>query len=70
MIWVKGISIGLVVFVIGAVWYVISKLRPIAEHKATSVDLIRSLTIGNLWFWTGLVAALIIGILVAKKMAG
>jgi len=63
----KGGLLGLGVFVVGALGYVISKLRPIEAQKATSVDLLRWLTIGNPWFWVGLVVALTAGCLIAKR---
>lgn len=62
----KGSLLGFGLFVVGAVVYVVSKLRPIEAGKATSVDLVLFLTIRNLWFWFGLVAAIAIGCAITK----
>jgi len=66
---VKGVLLGLGVFVVGALVYLVSKLWPIEANKATSINLLRSLTIWNPWFWVGLIAALTVGCLIAKRLS-
>jgi hypothetical protein len=69
-IWIlKGVFLGLAVFFVGALGYLVSKLGPISAHKATSITLLRSLTIGNSWFWICLVAALVMGCLIARQLS-
>jgi hypothetical protein len=66
MWWTKGTLLGLGLFVVGAIVYLVVKLGPIEQHKATSFDLLLFLTIKNLWFWLGLVVAIVIGCTIAK----
>ncbi len=55
----KGISVGLGVFFIGSLIYiVIAKLAPIEEHKATGLSVITGSTVYHPWWWMALVTTL------------
>jgi hypothetical protein len=58
MWFVKGILAGSGVFVIWLIVYLFAKLRPIEATKATSVNLLLSLTASNIWFWIVLLLCL------------
>jgi len=49
--------------------YVVGKLRPLEADKATSVNLLLSLTASNLWFWVAFAAAVIAGCAVVRYLA-
>jgi len=53
----KGISAGLGIFFIGSLIFVITKQRPIEEHKATGISAIIGPTLFNPW-WLALIATL------------
>lgn len=61
MWFVKGILAGSGVFAVGFIIYLTAKLRPIEATKATSVNLLLSLTASNIWFWITLLLCLGIG---------
>jgi hypothetical protein len=61
MWFVKGILSGFGVFLIGFLVYAVSKLRPIESTKATSANLLVSLTASNVWFWVALLLCLAVG---------
>ena len=58
---VKGMLSGLGVFAIGFIIYLAAKLRPIEATKATSANLLVTLTASNIWFWIALVLCLAVG---------
>jgi len=62
---VKGIFLGLGLFVVGSLAYVINKMRPFEEHKATGISVITGATIHNPWFWIGLAVSVLVGCLIA-----
>ncbi len=58
---VKGISLAFGLFLVGALIYMVAKLRPLEATKATSVHLLLSLTLHNSLFWIALVACIVVG---------
>ncbi|HXN50440.1 MAG TPA: hypothetical protein VN943_00785 [Candidatus Acidoferrum sp.] len=66
---IKGVLLGLGVFLVGSIVYVVGKLRPLEADKATSVNLLLSLTASNLWFWVAFAAAVIAGCAVVRYLA-
>jgi hypothetical protein len=54
----KGISVGLGVFFVGTLIYVINELRPIEAQKATALSAITGPTLYNPWWWMALIAIL------------
>jgi hypothetical protein len=56
----KGILVGLGIFFIGSLVYIINKLRPIEANKATALSAITGPTLHNPWWWMVLVAILIL----------
>jgi hypothetical protein len=54
----KGISVGLGVFFIGSLIYVVNKLRPIEENKATGISAITGVTVYSPWWWIAFIATL------------
>lgn len=54
----KGLLLGFGLFFVGSLVYIVNKMRPIEAHKATSGNLLLSLTVWNLWYWIVFVATL------------
>jgi hypothetical protein len=61
----KGIGTGLVLFFVETVVYLFAKLQPIEQSKATSVSLLKYLTVSNPYFWAVFFASLALGLFVA-----
>jgi hypothetical protein len=66
----KGFLIGVVMFVVGAIVYMVLALRADAQHseaRAVGLGVISYMTIYNPYFWASLVAALVIGCAVVQS---
>jgi len=61
MLILKGSLFGLAIFVVGTIAYVVLTLQRESNAGATSLNLIRYLTIYNPYFWAAFVACLVIG---------
>lgn len=64
----KGTLIGLAVFFIGSVVFVVNNLRPIERDKMTGISAITGPTIHNPWFWAAFVATIILSCVCVKLL--
>ena len=60
MFLLKGVSLGFAIFVVGTLAYMLIALQR-SSAGATSLNVIRYLTIYNPYFWAALVACLVLG---------
>jgi hypothetical protein len=59
--WVlKGIALGLGIFLFGTIIYVGNKMRPFEANKATGLSTITGPTWHNVWWWVALALTLAI----------
>jgi hypothetical protein len=66
---VKGTALGLSLFFVGAVVYIVLALRAESQHSnaaAVGLNVIKYMTIYNFYFWASFVAALVIGLAIVK----
>src|SRR6267143_4778776 len=54
----KGISLGLGLFFVGSIVYIVNALRPIEANKATGISVLLALTVWNPWYWVAFVSTL------------
>jgi hypothetical protein len=54
----KGIFVGLGIFLLGSLVYIGYHLRPFKPNRATGLSVITALTVYNTWWWVALVATL------------
>jgi hypothetical protein len=60
---VKGVSLGAAFFVVGTITFLLLTIfRPISTSKATGLSAITGMTTANPFFWTALVACLVLGV--------
>jgi hypothetical protein len=59
----KGVSLGTGFFVVGTIAYLLlTVFRPLSTSKATGLSALVGMTTGNPFFWTALVACLVLGV--------
>ncbi|HZV89557.1 MAG TPA: hypothetical protein VFF95_18560 [Candidatus Binatus sp.] len=58
---IKGISLGTGFFVIGTICFLLLTIF-LSTSKATGISAITGVTTGNPFFWTALVACLVLGV--------
>jgi uncharacterized membrane protein len=54
----KGISLGLGLFFVGSIVYIVDALSPIETNKATGMSVLLALTVWNPWYWVAFVSTL------------
>ena len=59
--WIKGIFLGLGMFVVGCVVYIMAVMGSGGRNTATGLSVLSYLTIHNPYFWAALVSSLVIG---------
>jgi hypothetical protein len=60
---IKGMSLGTGFFVVGTITFLLLTLfRPFSTSKATGLSAITGITTANPFFWTALVACLVLGV--------
>jgi hypothetical protein len=65
---IKGIFLGTGFFVIGTIAFLLLTIfRPVSTSRATGLSAIVGMTTGNPFFWTALVACLVLGVCLAAS---
>jgi hypothetical protein len=60
---IKGISLGTGFFVVGTICFLLLTIfRPLSTSRATGLSAITGMTTANPFFWTALVACLVLGV--------
>ena len=63
----KGISLGLGLFFVGSIVYIVNALRPIEANKATGISVLLALTVWNPWYWVAFVSTLILSCWLVRR---
>ena len=60
---VKGVSLGTAIFVVGTIVFLfLTVFSPFSTSRATGITAITGLTTANPFFWTALIACLVLGV--------
>ena len=60
---IKGISLGTGFFVVGTIAFLLlTVFRPLSTSKATGLSALTGMTTANPFFWTALLACLVLGV--------
>jgi hypothetical protein len=63
MWFIKGISLGAGLFVVGTICFLLLTIfRPLSTSRATGLSAITGMTTANPFFWAALVACLVLGV--------
>ncbi len=63
----KGISLGLGLFFVGSIVYVVNALRPFEANKATGISVLFVLTVWNSWYWVAFVLTLLLSCWLVRR---
>ena len=70
MMIVKSLAVGLGIFLVGTIVYLLSRLGVTAgQNKATGVSVLAVYTIWNVWYWLAFVASLAVGYWVVRRFS-
>jgi hypothetical protein len=70
MMIVKSLAVGLGIFLVGTIVYLLSRLGVTAgQNKATGVSVLAVYTIWNVWYWLGFVASLALRYWVVRRFS-
>lgn len=57
----KGVLLGLAIFFVGSLLYVLNEMRPFDTLKATGLSALKAWTVANPWYWLAFIVALAVG---------
>ena len=57
----KGAALGLALFSVGTLGFLMLTIRPAGSHSAIGVGALLGMTTGNFLWWTALVASVVLG---------
>jgi hypothetical protein len=63
----RGSLLGIALFLVGAIIFLIAAIRPFRSNRAIGLSVISSLTVHNFLFWLAFLACLVIGCAIVRS---